>query len=180
MTSPVTLSPDDFLDGFDHDYKVIEIDGKSVKLRPMTSEEIFVAVKRIAKFRLFVQESVELVFAPSAVKSEAAWARLTNPETVSDIIFEAGKEAVACFIACCMDKPHDVAFEQKLTSKPDKILFPLIGRCVEITFGGRDPKDFFMEKLLYLRMAGVQKLDQPETERVEELNQPKKKSAKGA
>ncbi|MBY3363748.1 hypothetical protein [Rhizobium laguerreae] len=179
MTEPVMLSPDDFLDGFDHDYKFLEIDGKAVKLRPMTSTEIFEAAKRIPKFRLFVQESVEIMFADSEASAAAAWARLVNPETLSEIFFEAGKEAVACFAACCMGRPHDEVFEQKLMSRPDEILFPLVARCVDITFGGRDPKDFFLEKLRYLKMAGIQKLGKQKPAAAAN-RPPKKKSCKAA
>lgn len=179
-------SADDYVDSFDHDFHEAIIDDKAIAIRPMTTAEIFVACKRIPKFKRFLQDSSTLLYGNDQSVAEVLAARFNGP-TLVEVALDAGLDAVACFIACCLNRPHNEVFEQKLLSKPDTFLLPLFSRCKDITLGGRSIDDFFTEKLKLLNLMGLMELGkEPKAPKqmsepvAEKVNQRKGRKRKGA
>ncbi|MCZ7890428.1 hypothetical protein O9X99_01940 [Agrobacterium salinitolerans] len=174
------LSADDFIDSFSHDFKTLELDGKSIPIRAMTVAEIFVACKRIPKFRRFLQDASEFMFGSDQAASEVMAARFNGP-TLMDVALDAGLDAVACFVACCLNRPHDEEFEKKLLLTPDTFLLPALSQCKDVTLGGQSIEAFFTEKLRLLNLMGLMKLGKtPKREPTAANRQPSKRSKKAA
>ncbi|MBY5684824.1 hypothetical protein HFO32_22130 [Rhizobium leguminosarum] len=172
------LSADDFIDSFSHEFKTMDLDGKSIPIRAMTVAEILVACKRIPKFRRFLQDASEFMFGSEQAASEVMATRFTGQSLV-DVALDAGLDAVACFVACCLNRPHDEAFEKKLLTKPDTFLLPALSQCKDVTLGGQTIEAFFTEKLRLLNLMGLMELGKhPKREPTVANRQPTKRSKK--
>lgn len=158
--SEIIMDVDDWLDSFDHDYHIVELDEKKIRLRPMTVTEIFVACKRKPAFRKFIQDSITFFIDGIQGDSNASQKLFDrfNGESITEYLLDAGLDVAVMMIACCMDRPHDEALEQKLLKKPDDVNLMLFAKSQAITLGGQDVVSFFMAKLNLLKEMGVMDL----------------------
>jgi len=181
MSEQKYLSADDYLNAFEHDFHTLSINGKTFPIRPMTVAEIFVACKRIPKFRRFLQDSSEFIFGSEDSAAQVLKDRF-NGQTLVEVALDAGLDAVACMVACCMNRPHDEEFERKLLSKPDTFLLTAVSQCKDITLGGEPIDVFFIEKLKLLNLMGLMEFGKrPEREAPTSANrQPSKRRHKAA
>ena len=132
--------------GHDLTEVAFEFSPKPILFQPVT---VLQCVGLVKEFRGLSQ-----LFEPKVDKSGKPLPKEMQPNLIS-IFVDAGKEAVASFVACGVRREGDEIFKKWFASSPDKVTLPMFKEAVKVTLGDGDLDDFFMKVLVALAEAKI-------------------------
>ncbi|WP_027489229.1 hypothetical protein [Allorhizobium undicola] len=161
--------PEDLIAAMRPKVSVIQYEGKAYKLQAPNGFQYFNLVNRFPTLQAlvanFIDRSVKAIFALKKEPTDAELQDLLTDiaaeykvETLFDVFLKVGEDAAAAFVAICLGRQGDRTFEKAIQGADNGGLITLFKACGALAFGGRDPADFFTERLSdFVQMGGIQK-----------------------